>query len=467
MSRKKFDLAIIGSGPGGYVAAIKAAGLGKKVALIEKGSLGGACLNVGCIPTKTLIANSQVLHKIQKADDYGIHVENISFDYKKMKERKDKVVSSICSSLEGLLKGHGVEILRGKGEFLSPREIKISGEESQTIYASSSIIATGSNPLDIPAFPCDHKKILDSTSILEMEALPRSIAIIGGGYIGCEFASLYAALGVEVIILEALDSIVKAQGALIASTLTSSLKKQGIEIRTGVVVSGIDAHKDGVTVKLQDSTNIKADIALVSVGRKLCTDNLGLQKAGVKIEEKGFINVNEKMETSVPGIYAIGDITAKAMLAHVASHQGIVAAINACGGESRMHYHAVPAVIFTHPEIATVGMTEEEAKEAGYEISTGKFPFQALGKSQAIIETEGFAHVIADKKTGQVLGAQAIGHDASSLIAEMTLAINNELTLDCIIDTIHAHPTLPEAWLEATLLAKGSPIHLPPKKRKT
>jgi len=466
MTRKKFDLAVIGSGPGGYVAAIKAASQNKKVALIEKGDLGGTCLNVGCIPTKTLLANAQVLKKIRKAEDYGIHVGDISFDYGRMKLRKDGVVSSIRSSLEGLIKSHGVTILCGKAEFTSPREIKVVGKESETIYADSTIIATGSNPLDIPAFPCDHKKIFNSTSILEITKLPKSIAIIGGGYIGCEFASLFAELGVKVIILEALDSIVQAQGKLISSTLTQAFNKQNIEIKTKVLVTSIDAKNKEVVVHLKDTGDIKAEMALVSVGRSLNTDNLGLKKAGIKLEEKGFISVNEKMETSVPGIYAIGDITAKAMLAHVASHQGIVAAINATGGEARMHYHAVPAVIFTHPEIATVGMTEEEATNEGYDVNAGKFPFQALGKSQAIIETEGFVSVISERKTGQILGAQAIGYDASSLIAEMTLAINNELTLDCVIDTIHAHPTLPESWLEASLIANNTPIHLPPKQSK-
>ncbi len=466
MSRRKFDLVVIGAGPGGYVAAIKAAGCGKKVTLIEKDALGGTCLNVGCIPTKTLIANAQMLHKMRKAEEYGITIGQLSFDYGKMHERKDTVLTSIRNSLEGLIKANGIEIIRGKAEFLSPREIQIKSENSEIIAAENTIIATGSKPLEIPAFPCDHEKILDSTSILSMNSLPKSLAIIGGGYIGCEFASLYAELGVKVTIIEALDSIVSAQGKLIANTLTQSLQKQGVEIRTSKVVSRIDKDNHSVTVRLQDTTNIQADIALVAVGRKLCTDDLGLQKAGIQVADKGFIKVNEKMETSVPGIYAIGDITAKSMLAHVASHQGIVAAANICGQLARMHYHAVPAVIFTHPEIATVGMTEEQAVEAGYDVETGKFPFQALGKSQAICETEGFVFVITEKNTGQILGAQAIGYDSSSLIAEMTLAINNELTVDCVIDTIHAHPTLPEAWLEATLLAKNTPIHMPPKKKK-
>ncbi len=467
MERKKFDVAVIGAGPGGYVAAIKAAQMGKQVALIEKTSLGGTCLNVGCIPTKTLIANAHVLRQIQHAADFGIEIGSVSVNYGKMKTRKDAVIEKMRKGLEGLLQSNSITIIRGHAEFLSPREIKVKGENNEVLFANQTIIATGSAPLDIPAFPCDHEKVFNSTSILELTSLPKSLAIIGGGYIGCEFASLFAELGVKITILEALPSILSLQGKVVAETMTRAFSKKGIEIQTGVFVEGIDQTNSGVSVRLKGKEALCFDAALVAVGRKIISDNIGLDKAGVKVSDKGAIVVNDKMETSAQGIYAIGDVTGKFLLAHVASHQGIVAAANACGGSAHMHYDAVPAVIFTLPEVATVGLTQEQAEEGGHVISIGKFPFQALGKSVASLEVEGFAQVISDKKTGQILGAQVIGHEAASLIAEIGLAMTNELTLASIIDTIHAHPTLPEAWLEAALLANDTPLHFPPKSKKT
>ncbi len=466
MERGKFDLAVIGSGPGGYVAAIKAAQEGLKVCLIEKGLLGGTCLNVGCIPTKTLLANAQVFQKILHAAEYGITTGPVTFDYEKMKNRKDGVIERMRKGLEGLIQSNGIVVLRGEAEFLSPTELKVKGQDNLILNAQKTIIASGSEPLDIPAFPCDHKRVFNSTSILELTSLPKTLAVIGGGYIGCEFASLFSDLGVKVVVLEALPSIVMLQGKSVSESLTRAFAKKGIDVQTQVMVEGIDQTADGLSVRLKDKAALACDMALVSVGRKIISSGLGLEKAGVLVNEKGVIGVNEKMETNVPGIYAIGDVTGKYMLAHVASHQGIIAAANAAGQSVKMHYNAVPAVIFTNPEIATVGMTLEQAQEAGYQAGVGKFPFQALGKSVAAIETEGFAQIIVDRKTGQILGAQVVGHEASTLIAEMGLAIANELTLECVADTIHAHPTVAEAWLEAALLANDTPIHLPPKVKK-
>ncbi|MBS0629589.1 MAG: dihydrolipoyl dehydrogenase [Verrucomicrobia bacterium] len=466
MEKKKFDIIVIGSGPGGYVAAIKAAQNGRTVAIVEKNFLGGSCLNVGCIPTKTLLANAHMMEKIKMAEEYGISVGSVSFDFAKMKTRKDQVVEKIRKSLGGLLQSNKITIFQGKGEFVSPTEVKVIGADNLLLEAENIIIATGSEPLDIPAFPCDHTRILNSSSILELTKLPKSLAIIGGGYIGCEFATLYHALGVKVTILEALPTILALQGKAVATVMTNAFTKQGIDLKTNVFVEGIEHSGNGVSIKLRGADPFYADLALVSVGRKVNSSNLGLEKAGVKLSDKGMIVVNSKMQTSVPGIYAIGDVTGQVLLAHVASHQGIVAASNIIGRPLDMHYNAVPAVIFTTPEIATVGMTLEQAKESGYDATIGQFPFQALGKSIATIETEGFTEVVIDKKTGQILGAQAVGHDAATLIAEITLAINNELTAECVADTIHAHPTVAEAWLEAALVALETPIHLPPRKKR-
>lgn len=464
--KQTFDIAIIGAGPGGYVAAIKAAQMGKSIALIEKQYLGGTCLNVGCIPTKTLLANTGVLKKIKEAQDFGIVVGDLSFDYAKMKERKDNVVQGIQKSLEGLIKQNKITIIRGEAKFTSPKELKVIGDDSCYIEANSIIIATGSEPFDVPAFPCDHKIIRNSTSILELTELPKTLAIIGGGYIGCEFASLFTELGVKVTILEALPSIIPTQPKAIVQALTKSFQKQGIDIQTNVYVEGINTSNAGADIQLAGGKSLQADMVLVAIGRSCNSKGLDLEKAAVKTTEKGAIEVNSKLETSVAGIYAIGDVTGKLMLAHVASHQGLVAAANAAGQDANIHYNAVPAVIFTTPEIATVGMSLEEATKEGFEATIGSYPFQALGKSQATRETTGFAQIVTDKKTGQILGAQVVGSEASALIGEMTLAVANELTLNCVIDTIHAHPTVAEVWLEAALLANDTPIHFPPKVKK-
>lgn len=464
--RKKYDIAVIGSGPGGYIAAIRAAQQGKLVAVIEKDLIGGCCLNVGCIPTKTLLSNAAILHQIKRAKEFGITTGPISFRYDQMKERKDNVIAKIRTSLEGLIKANQITIHRGIASFESPKSLKVLGEENLFIDAEQIIIATGSIPFDIPAFPCDQKRILNSTSILELKEVPKALAIVGGGYIGCEFASLFAELGCKVTILEALPTILTAQGAQIAQFMTKAFQGKGIEIRTNVSVKTIQNNGSNVTVTLADGSALESDYALVSVGRKVYTDGLELQKAGLKLAEKGFIETNDRMQTEVRGIYAIGDVTGKWMLAHVASHQGVIAADNACGIDAKIHYEAVPAVVFTSPEIATVGLTAEQAKEQGFSPISGSFPFQALGKAQASIETEGFAQVVSDQKTGQILGAVVIGHEASNLIAEMALAIQNELTLDSIIETIHAHPTIAESWHEAALIAKGTPLNFPPKPKK-
>lgn len=463
---KKFDIAVLGGGPGGYPAAIRAAQHGKSVVLIEAKELGGTCLNRGCIPSKTLIASAEVFQRVKEAEEFGIVVGNVGFNYAKMVNRKNQIVSKIRKSLEGLIASNKITLVRGFGKLTSPNTIKVTGQDNLIIQADKIIIATGSEPRNITAFPFDYKKIHDSTSLLEIEELPKKIAIIGGGVIGCEFASLFAMLGVEVTILELLPRLIPMESIGVSAALTKAFKDKGIRIETSVAVDKIETSESGVIVHLAGNQTLNADIALVAVGRSLNTIGIGLEQAGIKTLDNGLIPVNEKMETGVPGIYAIGDIASKWWLAHVASHQGLVAADNAAGKEAHMNYNAVPSVIFTHPEIGTVGLSLEQAIEQGYQATLGAFPFQALGKSQAADQTEGFAQIVTDKKTGQILGAQVVGHEASSLIAEMAVAIGNELTLESITETIHAHPTIAEAWLEAALIASDTPLHFPPKKGK-
>lgn len=461
MERKKFDIVVLGGGPGGYPAAIRAAQRGKSVALIEAKELGGTCLNRGCIPSKTLIANAEVLNQVRRSDKFGIYVKDIAFDYGAMATRKDQVVNKMRSGVEGLMKSNKITIIHGYGQLISPREIKVQGQDNCLIEADKIILATGSEPRNMAAFPFDYERIHDSTSLLNLTKLPKSIVIIGGGVIGCEFASLYQALGVDVTIVELLSRIIPMEDEMVSQALTKAFKQRNIKIETDVKVEKIIRTETGIEVCADQGRFFEAEIALVSIGRSLNTKGIGLEKAGILVQDSGLIETNAKMETSVDGIYAVGDIASKWWLAHVATHQGIIAADNACGVESRMHYNAVPSVIYTHPEIATVGFSLEAALKQGYKAEVGAFPFQALGKSHAILETEGFAQIVIEKNTGQILGAQMVGFEASTLIAEMTVAIANELTIECISETIHAHPTLPEAWLEAAYLAEGLPIHLP------
>ncbi len=461
---QKFDIVVLGGGPGGYPAAIRAAQLGKSVALIEAKDLGGTCLNRGCIPSKALIANAEVLRKVQEAEEFGIHVGKVTFDYVKMVERKDAVVAQVRKGLEGLIASNKIALFRGFGKLTSPRTIKVTGQDGAMIQADKIIVATGSEPRDIPAFPSDHTRVFDSTSLLDLKILPKKIAIIGGGIIGCEFASMYSALGTEVVIIEMLPRMLPMEAEGVSATMTRIFKKRGIEIEVNAMVQGIDRTDKDVKVKLAGGKTIAADIALVAVGRSMNTAGIGLDAAGISVNGNGVIPTNDKMETNVPGIYAVGDIASKWWLAHVATHQGLVAANNAAGQESHMHYNAIPSVIFTNPEIGTVGLTLEQAIEQGYPATLGAFPFQALGKSQATLETEGFAQVVTDKRTGQILGAQVVGHEASTMVAEMAVAVANELTLDSIAETIHAHPTVAEAWMEAVLAANDMPLHLPPKR---
>lgn len=465
MEDNKFDVAVIGGGPGGYPAAIRAVQLGKRVALIEAADLGGTCLNRGCIPSKALIAGAEVLQRTKEAEEFGVITGPVSFDFGKMVQRKDQVVARVRKGLEGLIASNKITLFHGFGKFVTPKEIKITGKDNLQIRADKVIIATGSEPRSIPAFPFDQERILDSTALLELKELPKRLVIVGGGVIGCEFASLYITLGVDVTILEMMPTIIPMEAPGVVSALTKEFVKKGIKIETQAMVQGIDRTPTGISVRLAGGKVVEGDLALVSVGRKLNTSGIGLEKAGVIVNENGMIPVNEKMETNVPNIYAVGDIASKWWLAHVASHQGLVAANNACGHPAHMNYNAVPSVIFTNPEIGTVGLSLEAAIEQGYSATIGAFPFQALGKSQAALQTDGFAQIVIDKKTGQLLGAQVVGHDAATLVAEMAVAIGNELTVECITETIHAHPTVAEVWMEAALIANDAPLHFPPKKK--
>ncbi|OJU80723.1 MAG: dihydrolipoyl dehydrogenase [Chlamydia sp. 32-24] len=464
-TQNSYDIVVIGSGPGGYPAAIRAAQQGKKVALVEAKELGGTCLNRGCIPSKALIASAELYDRMKYANNLGIQIDGLQFDYSKMVDRKDEVVAKIRKGLEGLIKSNNITIINGFATLLTKDEIKIEGKgDSFTLRANKIIIATGSESRSIGSFPFDGNKIIDSTDLLNLRTLPKKLAIIGGGVIGCEFASLFNTFGVEVFIFEMLPRILPMEAINVSEALKKSFLKKGVKLEVNAKVETIEKNSEGITVVLGNGSKIEADMALVAVGRSLNVKDIGLESLGIELTKEGLVKVDAKMETSVPGIYAIGDIASKWWLAHVATHQGIVAADNACGKEAFMHYEAVPSVIFTQPEIATVGLSLESAKEKGYQAKYGSFPFQALGKSQATLHTDGFAQIVIDERTGQILGAQVVGYGASIMIAEMAVAIANELTVECITETIHAHPTIPEAWLEAAYLSLDQPLHMPPVK---
>ncbi len=465
MEEKKFDVCVIGSGPGGYPAAIKLAQNGKKVALIEALEIGGTCLNRGCIPTKALIANAEVLSHIRKAKDFGIQVEGVKINFAAMQKTKDETVNNLKKSLEGLILSNGITIIRGFATFVGPHKLEIKGQNACFVSAPNIIIASGSEAKEVPAFAFDNTLIHSSTSILSLEKLPEKLAIVGGGVIGCEFASLYSEFGVKVVIIEMLDRIIPLEAPALSAALTKSFTARGIEIQTGVAVSSIQKNAKGVSITLANKKQIDATCTLIAIGRSLNSDKLGLDKTGVQIE-KGAIKVDDTMKTSVPGIWAIGDVTGKSLYAHVATHQGIVAAENILGHTSRMNYDAVPGVIFTIPEIGSCGMTLEEAKKRGFSPKLASYPFQALGKAQAAHQTEGFAQIVIDEKTGQVLGGQVIGHEAGILLSSIAYAIANELTVECITETIHAHPTLSEVWMEAAFLVQDKPLHYPPVRKK-
>jgi len=458
-------IAVLGSGPGGYVAALKAAQLGAEVVVMEDTEVGGTCLNRGCIPTKTMLASSELFEKLKKADEFGIEIEgSVKANLSKIVERKQRVIDIQVKGIKGLFKSWGIELKKGKGRLISDRKIRIeSNDTDETIEADKIIIATGSRPAELPLFAFDGKRIISSTEALEITEIPRSILIIGAGVIGCEFATIFSALGSEVTMVELLSRAVSTEDEEISRTLERELKKRKIKLFTGVKADDVEVSEDAVKTKLSNGKEVVAEMVLVSTGRALNSEDIGLEEIGVEKGQRGEIKVNEKMETNVPGIYAIGDVTGGILLAHVASKEGIVAAVNATGGQRTIDYSVVPAAIFTHPEIGSVGLREHQAKEKGIEYTTGHFQFRALGKAHAMGEISGLIKIIADKKTDKILGAHIIGPHASDLIHEVAVAMKNGVTIKELADTIHAHPTLSEGIMEAAEDVFGKAIHVPKK----
>jgi len=466
MERERtFDIAVIGGGPGGYVAAIRAAQLGAKVLLIEKDQLGGTCLNRGCIPTKAMLADAKRFELLRSSS--VIKADGLRIDMEKLVERKNGVVKRLLRGVEFLVKDNGITFSHGTAKFLDPKTIEVEGEKGKERFESQKIvIATGSISAKIPNVAIDGKVILTSTEILDLSFIPEDLVIIGGGYIGMEFACLFHGLGSKVTVVEMLPTIVSTEDEEVIRGLTTILKKRKIEIYTDTKVKEAKVKKDRPEITVVDKEGkenlLKAERALVAVGRSPNTEGLQLEKIKVALNGN-FIKVNERMETSVPGIYAIGDVTGRQMLAHKASAEGIVAAENAFGHQNKIDYSKIPNCIYTSPEVASIGMTEGQAKQKGLEVRIGRFPFQSNGKALANGEPEGFVKVIAERDLGQVVGVHILGDHATDLIGGLSLALSLEITLEELGKTIQAHPTLMEAVAEASLDASKEAIHLPKK----
>lgn len=459
---EQFDVIVIGGGPGGYVAAIRAAQLGLKTACVEKrGALGGTCLNVGCIPSKALLESSEKFEEAQH--DFAKHGINakVSLDLKTMMGRKDEVVDSFTKGIEGLFKKNKVTYLKGFGTLTGTNEVSVEG----TAYgAKNIIIATGSDVTPLPGITIDEKTIVSSTGALVLKEVPKHLVVIGAGVIGLELGSVWRRLGAKVTVIEYLDRITPGIDHEVARQFQKILEKQGIEFKLGRKVTGAKAGK-GVELTHEPAAGgaaetIKADVVLVAVGRRPYTEKLGLEALGIKTDKRGFIEVNAHLQTAVPSIYAIGDVIPGPMLAHKAEEEGVLVAESIAGQKPHINYDAIPGIIYTWPEVATVGKTEEQLKEAGIAYKVGKFPFMANSRARAAMQAEGFVKILADAKTDEVYGVHIIGPHAGTLIAEAVLALEFGASSEDIARTCHAHPTLNEAVKEAALAVDGRAIHI-------
>jgi dihydrolipoamide dehydrogenase len=458
-----FKMTIIGAGPGGYVAALRAAQKGALVTIVEEDKVGGTCLNRGCIPTKTLIASAEALNQAKRADDFGLECGAVSYNLAKIRERKDKVVFNQVKGILGLFKSWGVSLIEGRGTILSNECVRVDRADATTedIPSDRIIIATGSRPAMIAGFPFDGETVITSDDAVRLHRIPKSIIIVGAGVIGSEFAFIYRSFGAEVTMLEMFPRALSTEDEEISALIEREFKKAKIKLITGVKVDMVEKDAGGmVFATLNNGKRLTAEMVLVSIGRSMNTENIGLESVGVRKGVRGEIIVNDKMETDVPGIYAIGDVTGKMLLAHVASHQGLVAVENALGGDDSMSYDVVPTGIFTMPEVGSVGLREKQAIEQGISVSIGRFPYRALGKAHAMGEITGLVKVIADKNTDKIVGVHICGAHATDIIHEGAVAIEMGVTVKDLGRMIHAHPTLSEAMMEACEDVHKTAIHV-------
>lgn len=459
----ELDTLVVGAGPGGYVAAIRAAQTGQKVTVVERGEVGGVCLNVGCIPSKALISVGHRFEQAKHSEDMGVVASEVKLNFDKVQEFKNGVVKKLTGGVAGLLKGNKIDVVQGEAYFVDANTVRvINGDSAQTYTFKNAILATGSRPVEIPAFPFS-ERVLSSTGALNIKELPGKLVVIGGGYIGTELGSAFANFGSEVTIIEGAKDILAGFEKQMTQIVKKGLKKKGVTIEVNAAAKSVEETKDGVVVTYEvggEEKKVEADYVLVTVGRKPNTDELGLEQIGVEFGERGLINVDKQCRTNIPNIYAIGDIVAGPQLAHKASYEGKVAAEAIAGEKSVVDYLAIPAVCFTDPEMASVGYSEEQAKAEGIEINTAKFPFAANGRALALNQTEGFVKLVARKEDGLIIGGQIIGAGASDMISEICLAIEGGMTAEDISLTIHPHPTLGEITMETAEVLLGNPIHI-------
>jgi dihydrolipoamide dehydrogenase len=450
-----YDLVVLGGGPAGYVAAIRGAQLGARTCVVEQTALGGTCLNRGCIPTKALAHSAAIYALASRAEALGVVVSDVRFDLEKAMSHKTKEVKTLVEGLHHLFKARKVELVEGAGQLAAPGVVEVDG---RSVRGNNIILATGSEPLVLPGFDVDGEKVVTSTELLELETLPQSLLIAGGSVVGCEFASIFSLLGTRVTLVEMLSRLVPTEDEEVSRRLTAILKRRGVDVRTGLRLANFGATETGVVATAEDGEKFEADLGLVALGRALNVGGLGLEKVGVAHSRKG-IEISDGLETSAPGVYAAGDVTGMALLAHAAFAQGAAAAANALGGSETVDYGSVPNAIFTEPEIGSVGMTERAAREEGYELVIGRFPFAASGRARTMGEKEGFVKVVADREGGDLLGVHMIGPHVSELLGEASLAIRTGARIEDLVATIHAHPTLAEAVQEAAMAAQGFGLH--------
>jgi dihydrolipoamide dehydrogenase len=457
---------IIGAGTGGYPAAIRLGQLGVDAMLVEKGEPGGVCLNVGCIPSKALISATKLAHKAQHAAKMGIDFGKAEVDMVKMQEWKLGIVKKLTGGVKTLVKSNGTEYRQGVAQFLAPKRVKVSygdGKPEDIVEAEHIVIATGSLPIEIPGFKYDQKRIVDSTGALELDHIPGEMVVIGGGYIGLELGQTFQRVGTKLTVVEGLDRLLPSMDKDLGAPVTKEITASGGEIITGARAVGWTERDGKAIVKIEvggQTREISADVVLVAVGRRPITDGLAIERAGVKLDAKGFIPVDQRQQTNVPGIYAVGDVVGQPMLAHKATHEGEIVAEVIAGKNTINDARVIPAVVFTEPEIASAGLSKAEAEAAGHKVRVGKFPFSILGRAMAIDETKGFVQVVIDGDDERVLGVHIVGPEASDLISEAALAIEMGAYAPDIGLTIHPHPTLGEAVMEAAKHAMGEAIHI-------
>lgn len=465
----QYDVTVIGSGPGGYVAAIRCAQLGFKTAIIEKyPTLGGTCLNVGCIPSKALLDSSEHYHNAaHNFETHGVEIKGLKANIGQMIKRKGEVVKSNTDGINFLMKKNKIDVYHGLGSFVDKNTIKVTGTDgkSQEIKTGKTIIATGSKPTKIPNVNIDKKRIITSTEALELKEVPKHMIVIGGGIIGMELGSVYARLGSKITVIEFLDGLIPSMDKTLGKELQKVLKKLGFEFHFSHKVTGATVNGNEVTVtaesKSGEKLEVKGDYCLVAVGRVPYTEGLGLENVGLKADSKGKIEVNDRLETSVSGIYAIGDVIKGPMLAHKAEEEGVFVAETLAGQKPHINYNLIPGVVYTWPEVAGVGYTEEQLKEAGKAYKTGSFPFKALGRARASMDLEGLVKVLADKNTDEILGVHIIGARAADMIAEAVVAMEYRASAEDVARMSHAHPTYTEAMKEACLAAsENRPLHM-------